>query len=155
MKEMIKSLVFALKGILLALITDLWPAIKRFFQLLCIAIETFFHRRKQGHVVNPASCIPIKHPAQRRNMLVEVVLLDEGIRPHQFEEFRLVHNLSVPFDQNRQRVEGLRRERNGRASTQEQALPDLDTEFAEFVNAWLWAAHDRAFTSFQDISAPF
>ena len=31
-----KSLIFALKGIVLTLIKDLFPAIMRFFQLLCV-----------------------------------------------------------------------------------------------------------------------
>ena len=61
-----KSLIFALKGILLALVMDLIPALKRFCELLCKAIATFFHRRKRGHVVNPAPCIPIKHPAYKK-----------------------------------------------------------------------------------------
>lgn len=63
---MINSLIFALKGILLALIKDLYPAIKRFFQLLYRAVRTFFCRRKRGHIVNPASCVPIKHPAYKK-----------------------------------------------------------------------------------------
>ena len=63
---MIKSLIFALKGIVLALIQDLGPAIRRFLQLLCKAIGTFFHRRKRQHIVNPAPCIPIRHPAFKK-----------------------------------------------------------------------------------------
>jgi hypothetical protein len=61
-----QSLIFALKGIIDALIHDLWPAIKAFFAMLCQAIETFFHRKKRGHIVNPSSCIPIRHPAFRK-----------------------------------------------------------------------------------------
>jgi hypothetical protein len=63
---MIKSLIFALTGILLALFKDLFPALKRFLELLCKAIATFFHRRKRGHIVNPAPCIPIRHPAYKK-----------------------------------------------------------------------------------------
>jgi hypothetical protein len=63
---MIKSLISSLKGFLLAVIKDLGPAIKRFFELLCKTIGTFYRRRKRGHIVNPASCIPIKHPAYKK-----------------------------------------------------------------------------------------
>jgi hypothetical protein len=63
---MIKSLIFTLKGILLALLNDLRPAIERFFRLLCKTIRAFCDRRDRPHVVNPASCIPIKHPAYRK-----------------------------------------------------------------------------------------
>ena len=63
---MFKALILFLKGLLLALFVDLWPAVKRFFRLLCDAIESLFHRRKKGHVVNPAKCIPIKHPAYKK-----------------------------------------------------------------------------------------
>jgi len=62
----LKSLIFFLKGLLLALILDFWPAIKRFFRLLCKAISTFFHRKKKGHIVNPAQCVPIKHPSFKK-----------------------------------------------------------------------------------------
>src|ERR1700730_8803856 len=96
-----------------------------------------------------------QNSTQSRNVLVEIVLLDTRVRPDRLHELVFLDDSLSVLYKVQQRVEGLRRERNGRASTQEQALPDLDTEFSEFVNAWLWAAHDRAFISFQDISAPF
>jgi hypothetical protein len=63
---MFKSLMFLLKGLLLALILDLWPAVKRFFRLLCKTISKLFHHKKKGHVVTPAQCVPIKHPAYKK-----------------------------------------------------------------------------------------
>src|SRR5437868_5765645 len=72
-----------------------------------------------------------KSLAQGRNILSEAVLLDEGIGPHKFEEFRLLNQLALPFDQNRQRVEGLRREWNGFSCPEEQALFEIQLEEPE------------------------
>jgi len=62
----LKALINFLKGLLLAFFADFWPAIKRFFRLLCKAIWSFLHRKKKGHIVNPSRCIPIKHASFKK-----------------------------------------------------------------------------------------
>jgi hypothetical protein len=63
---MIKSLTAALKGIVMALVKDLFPAIKVFSRRLCKTVGSLFHRKKGGHIVNPAACFPVRHPAFKK-----------------------------------------------------------------------------------------
>jgi hypothetical protein len=63
---MIKALITAITGVVLALLKDLLPAIRRLFELLCRAIRNFFRRERGKHKVNPSQCIPVRHPSFRK-----------------------------------------------------------------------------------------
>ena len=53
-----------------------------------------------------------EHVAQSRDRLVEVVLLDDDVRPHRLEQRLLVHEHARALDEIEQRVEDLRLQRN-------------------------------------------
>ncbi len=63
---MIKSVLWALKGVLLALVHDLWPAIEQFVTVLLAKIRSLFVQETPLHPIYRAPCVPIRHPAFKK-----------------------------------------------------------------------------------------
>jgi hypothetical protein len=64
---MIKSMIWGLKELFLALVHDLLPAIKLFIQAIVAKLGSLFPSSKKPlHTLNRASCIPIHHPAFKK-----------------------------------------------------------------------------------------
>jgi len=78
-----------------------------------------------------------QRPAQRRDHLVEIVLLDHDVRPNRRDERRLVEELPWVLHHEVQRIERLRGEldRSAVAACGQPPLRSEETEVAELVDA--------------------
>src|SRR5262249_38153709 len=72
--------------------------------------------------------------AQDREVVRQVALFDDGVRPNVRQQFLLAHQPAVIFDQHPKRVEYFRPQRHRMAMMQQSPLPNVKPERAELVN---------------------
>ena len=90
-----------------------------------------------------------ERPAQRGDILREVVLLDEGVRPEGAHQLLLAEHLPGMPHEVDQRVEDPRRERHGLALPPQHPLAGVEAEVVELVDLWLLTAQYRFFRTFR------
>ena len=64
----------------------------------------------------------------------EVVLLDKRVLPHSAHQLVARHQVAAVLDQDEQRVEDLRRQRDGLAVTKKSALIRINAKSAELID---------------------
>ncbi len=76
-----------------------------------------------------------EHTAQRRDVLVEVVLLDDHVRPDRFDEGGLVEQLPGVLEEELQEVEcsGVNGQGSAVGAHLQRSLADVDPKLTEFV----------------------
>jgi hypothetical protein len=94
--------------------------------------------------------------ADRPDVLVEVVLLDDGVRPDRLHQAVLVQQFARMAREVQQQLERARRQRHARAVGREQhALLRIDAEFADFEHLrFLRRFHRGPFRRIQAFSGP-
>ena len=76
-----------------------------------------------------------QHTAQNGNVLIQIVLLDDGVRPDRAHQFILVQHTSRVLNQVHQRVKCLRRNRDRTAiASQQEAPAGIQAELTEFID---------------------
>jgi len=73
----------------------------------------------------------------------EIAFLDAGVRPDGAKQFVFREEMAALSDEREQRVESLRRERDGLAITEQAALGGVYAEWSELVKMPDLSAHDR------------
>src|SRR5690606_1614533 len=110
-----------------------------------------------GHDVAIVAAPLAERVPQRRDCLVEVVLLDDDMRPYGRHQRPLVHELTGVLDEHAQRVVRARREGNGPAvcSRAQQARAGIEPVRAEFVYpAPFGLVHGRRLSSLERFGCP-
>src|SRR6185437_13588792 len=83
-------------------------------------------RHGQDEVALPAECL-----AQRRDLHLDVALLDDGARPDAREQLLLGDELAACLDENEQHVERPRAERNGHITEAQLTLAGEESKASE------------------------
>jgi hypothetical protein len=96
-----------------------------------------------------------QHTAQRRHVLVEVVLLDDDVGPDRLHQRSLLDELPGVLDQIEQGLEHLRGQCDGLAvdARAQQPLGSIDTEFTELVGGTGAALHRGPSGNFRRLHA--
>src|SRR5262245_18621515 len=101
-------------------------------------------------VTAPRNCLdkplPIPILAQRlpqnRDVVRQVDLFNDGVRPDNFKQLIFFQEMTVMFDQDVEQIEGFWLKRDGLSVAHQHSLGDVQTECAEVVDViWLVAHH--------------
>src|SRR5215475_8507244 len=90
--------------------------------------------------------LPITILAQRlpqnRDVVRQVDLFNDGVRPDNFEQLIFFQQMTVMFDQDVEQIEGFWLKRDGLSVAHQHSLGHVQTERAEFVNVIWQMAHN-------------
>lgn len=89
-----------------------------------------------------------------RDVLIEVVLLDDGVRPELLDQLVFGDETSRPLEHHPQRVEHLAGQRDRPSFAQQLPFADVHPELAEFVDRGFVGRHART-RAFRTISDTF
>ena len=96
----------------------------------------------------------VKRPPDRGDILGEVDLFDEGLRPKVLHQFVFGQQVPAVVDEQEQSVKRLRRQGYGLTVTQQQALGRVQTERTELIQA-LSFRHVRSLQKIPKFSSTF
>jgi hypothetical protein len=85
--------------------------------------------------------------SQRRYVHRQISLLDGGVRPDSFHQFRLFNQVATVFHEHEEQVEGFRSERHGLITAQKLSLFRDKSEWTEFVDAPYVSDHEAPYQS--------